>query len=94
MWEELNFSQVEPSVLSRVISGSRLFTQSQLEVFCGILDISESERDYLYTCLREDICQRQGITRTVRLSISNELDVVAYLLTLVMLLLSVLCKDK
>ena len=50
MWEELNFSQIDSSVLSKVINGKRLFTSQQLKVFCKILNLNEKEEEYFRNC--------------------------------------------
>ena len=61
MWEDLSFSQIDASVTSRVISGERLFTQQQLEVFCKILKLSNQETEILFNCLNRDLCKRHNI---------------------------------
>ncbi|MEK7458630.1 MAG: hypothetical protein AAB612_04095, partial [Patescibacteria group bacterium] len=50
MWQELNYSKIDPSVLSRVMQGKRLFTPEQLFVFCKILHLSHTEIEYLFYC--------------------------------------------
>ncbi len=62
MWEELHFSQIDASVLSKVINGKRLFTNTQLEAFCKVLDIPSKEKSYLFYCLNQDYCDRYNIS--------------------------------
>lgn len=54
MWEELGFQQVDASVISRVLNGERLFTASQLKVFCTVLTLPKREEEYLFLCLEHD----------------------------------------
>lgn len=61
MWEYLNYSQVDASVLSKVVNGKRLFTPLQLESFCKILGLSQKEHSYLLFCLNKDFCNRYNI---------------------------------
>jgi len=58
MWERLGFREVDSSVLSRVISGERLFTQRQLRAFCEILKIKGLEKSYLKDILLGEIYQK------------------------------------
>lgn len=44
MWERLGFREMDPSILSRVINGKRLFTKKQLQVFCKVLKIRQKDR--------------------------------------------------
>lgn len=43
MWERLGYQGIDPSVLSRVVNGSRLFTSDQLFAFCHLLKLSKTE---------------------------------------------------
>lgn len=61
MWEAQNFSQIDASVLSRVINGKRVFTIPQLEIFCSLLHLPQIERDFLLFCLQKDYCSREKI---------------------------------
>jgi len=61
MWQELNYSKIDPSVLSRVMQGKRLFTPEQLFVFCKILHLSQTEIEYLFYCLSLDHWQRDKV---------------------------------
>lgn len=60
MWERLGCSQIDPSVLSRVMKGKRLFSFRQLRVFCDLLDIPQFERNNLFKNLEEDYLNRRG----------------------------------
>jgi hypothetical protein len=62
MWERLNFSEVDPSVVSRVINGQRLFTPSQLKVFCKVLKIKSKEQENLNFCLAQDLTAKFGLS--------------------------------
>jgi len=60
MWERLGCSQIDPSVLSRVMKGKRLFSFRQLRVFCDLLDIPQLDRNNLFKNLEEDYLNRCG----------------------------------
>src|SRR5579859_4459519 len=60
MWEYLNFSQIDPGVISRVINGRRLFTSLQLEAFCKLLNINSTGKANLFYCLNKDYGKRYG----------------------------------
>lgn len=61
MWERLGYQGVDPSVLSRVLKGERLFTFRQLEVFCETLSLSGRVHLSLRECLYVDMCSRMGL---------------------------------
>jgi hypothetical protein len=67
MWEELGCSQIDASVLSRVLKGERLFTVQQLRAFCKLLQLTTGEQEYLLACLQQDfdarLSHQTGITR-------------------------------
>lgn len=54
IWERLNYQSVDASVLSRVISGERLFTSVQLKVFCKVLQLNKSQKEELFYSLVRD----------------------------------------
>ena len=64
MSEKLN-SNFDPASLSRVVSGKRLFTMSQLHVFCAVLRLSKSERLILTKSLAISVLARAHIKRTL-----------------------------
>ncbi len=62
-WEmsaQLGFSQVDPSVLSKVINGKRLFSPEQLEIFCRVVKATAAEKKQLINALQKDLLSRQG----------------------------------
>ncbi|NMB57432.1 hypothetical protein GYA19_05875 [Candidatus Beckwithbacteria bacterium] len=61
MWEKLGYKEIDASVLSRVISGERLFTQRQLNVFCSILKIKKQKALYLKEALLLDIYKKYNL---------------------------------
>ena len=65
MWELLGCQQIDPSALSRVLKGERLFTARQLKVFCVLLGLSEDEKDYLIVCLQRDMNARSRVPTDV-----------------------------
>ena len=67
MWERLGYREIDPSVLSRVLNGERLFTLKQLGVFCGALSLKEKDRDELQNCLATDLSRRLGVSELVLL---------------------------
>lgn len=54
MWEKLGGKGVDPSVISRVVNGKRLFTGKQLKAFCDILGLSRQESADLMYALKYD----------------------------------------
>ena len=66
MSEKLNFSEVDSSVLSKVINGKRLFTQKQLDIFCNILNLNERQKFDLTNALIDDTLERHGISKQFR----------------------------
>lgn len=61
MWELLDFSEIDHSVLSKVIHGERLFTFKQLSVFCKIMKLSQVQRNILFEALINDKMANDGI---------------------------------
>jgi len=51
---------MDPSTLSRVIHGERLFTAEQLNAFCQVLKLEASESHILWEALSEEIFHRFG----------------------------------
>jgi|GEM_PF-4084577 len=58
MWERLKFREIDPSVVSRVLKGERLFTQKQLTTFCLIVKISKAKKETLMNALHRDIYEK------------------------------------
>lgn len=58
MWEKLGCSQIDASVVSRVLKGERLFTYKQLEIFCQLLDCDKKEAAKLKHALIIDLLIR------------------------------------
>ncbi|MBI1864101.1 hypothetical protein HYS03_02745 [Candidatus Woesebacteria bacterium] len=58
MWEHLDFSEIDASVLSRVLKGERLFTQKQLIIFCKLLSLDTKEITKLREALLLDLLKR------------------------------------
>lgn len=61
MWERLRYKEVDPSVLSRVLRGVRLFSPKQTKIFCEILQLSESERQDVENLLYLELNKRYGL---------------------------------
>lgn len=61
IWEDLGFTNMDPSTLSRVISGIRLFTPAQLKSFCKILCINSIEQEFLFYTLTQDYIEKQDV---------------------------------
>lgn len=62
IWEGLDYTGVDPGVVSKVLSGKRLFTRRQLRVFCQILRLDAGERKRLEEALLEDLVVRSGFS--------------------------------
>ena len=60
MWERLGCFGVDPSVLSRVVNGTRVFTRNQLEIFCKLLNSSKKNRNRLFNAFYADLEERMG----------------------------------
>lgn len=65
MWEDLGFREVDPSVISRIIHGERLFTHRQLESFCRILRLTKEQVMELRQALMQDILARNAINTDI-----------------------------
>lgn len=61
MWERLGYRQIDPSVISRVLKGERLFSPKQLGIFCEILGIRKTSRQILLNELLLDLNLRFGL---------------------------------
>lgn len=61
MWEKLGYKEVDASVLSRVIHGERLFTPTQLKIFCRVLSLNQEEKERFTNALSQDILSRSNI---------------------------------
>lgn len=61
MWEMFKYKQIDSSVISRVINGERLFTPSQLKIFCEILNLKNQEEEQLLLYLSKDYAERYNI---------------------------------
>lgn len=61
LWDEAHFAGFDSSTLSRVLKGKRLFTPTQLHLFCNSLSIKLSEEEYLFYCLNQDMNSKKGI---------------------------------
>ena len=65
-WEmsaKLNFSQIDPSVLCKVVNGKRLFSREQLDVLCKVLNLSGEERKELVNALQKDLLCKEGFKK-------------------------------
>lgn len=60
MWERLEYQGVDPSVISRVLKGERLFTPRQLKVFISVLKIPYPQKKSLSELLLKDVASRFG----------------------------------
>lgn len=79
MWEQLDYKNIDPSVLSRVLSGERLFTKRQLNAFCRVLKMTEQEERRLEEVLLFEIMDRFGIEEDFLLNIgSNFIDLAGF----------------
>lgn len=61
MYERLGFKDIDASTLSRVINGKRLFTKRQLECFCDVLQLKQSDREELFVALQKDLLLKKGV---------------------------------
>ena len=58
MWEKLGYQEIDPSVLSRVLKGERLFSVRQLEIFCKLLRIKDKERGGIKLSLFNEVSKK------------------------------------
>jgi hypothetical protein len=58
MWERLEYSGVDPSVISKVLSGERIFTATQLEIFSITLKLENSQKELLKESLSKDVLEK------------------------------------
>jgi tetratricopeptide (TPR) repeat protein len=61
MWEKLGFTQIDPSVISRVIRGQRQFTSTQLKTFCSLLNLGPQETNKLISDRLQDLYEKYGL---------------------------------
>ncbi len=73
MWTKMGHSGVDPSTISRVIKGQRLFTKEQLIAFCAILNLKNHQKFDLLSALEQDYLARFGLNNTNN---RNSLDVI------------------
>lgn len=59
--------EIEPSSLSRVISGERLFTADQARAFCDLLHLDDRACWKLRDVLATDLCERAGLEKRLSL---------------------------
>src|ERR1035437_1804737 len=64
LWEKSNSSGIDSSILSKVLSGKRLFTPLQLNVFCNLLKLDVKDKEYLFYSLNKDYNIRHGFKHT------------------------------
>ena len=74
MWERLGYREIDPSVLSRVINGERIFSQRQLDVFCEVLGLKPAKKEELTFVLSQDVLSRSGIEASDYLSVLDQLE--------------------
>lgn len=74
MWDENTDKGIEPSTISRVINGKRLFTYEQLKIFCTVLNIRGRAKKDLIKALQADYLKRSDLT----ISESERVDALLY----------------
>jgi len=83
MWGYLGFHGVDSSILSKVITGKRLFTYEQLYAFCKILRINEVDKYSLENALGKDLLAKH-VGVVVPISDIDELVADSYLKNLIL----------
>ncbi len=68
MWELLGYQEIDSSVVSRVLTGERLFTPNQLSIFCQILGLNSQEQSNLLQALAKDYLQRDHFSLDISIS--------------------------
>lgn len=71
LWQMLECSEIDPSVISRVLKGTRLFSPKQLQAFCKALSIQGVEKQDLFSRLSKDILLREGF-ESISMSIEHK----------------------
>lgn len=79
MYEQLDYKQIDSSVISRVLKGERLFTVQQLKTFCNVLHINEREQKTLLDTLQADYLRKKGYVPNSR-AVVDTLDVISNLI--------------
>jgi len=64
MWEKLGFREIDPSVISRVLKGDRLFTPRQFTTFAQIMKLPPKREKQLRLLLLNDYLRRFGFDVT------------------------------
>ncbi len=66
IWTELGYKGMDASLLSRILHGERLFTKDQLDAFCKILGLQETEKYVLESALGKDLlCKHLGSSSSI-----------------------------
>lgn len=63
LWEKEGLRGIDPSALSRIISGERNFTLKQIDIFCEVLSLSKKESLQLKLALEADILAKHGFEK-------------------------------
>ena len=61
MWERLGHKEIDPSVISRVLKGERLFKVGPLKVLGKILKVPKQQEDQLFETLCEEQVEKLGL---------------------------------
>jgi hypothetical protein len=61
MWEKLEYKEIDPSVISRVLKGKRSFTNQQLKVFCTVMGLTGRDRQRILEIWQEELIDRFGL---------------------------------
>jgi hypothetical protein len=61
MWERLRYREIDPSVVSRVLKGERLFTSKQLNIFGNIIGMSNKDVVTLQENLLHELSLKFGL---------------------------------
>lgn len=60
MWERLDYKEIDPSVISRVLAGKRALTFQQINIFSEILHINPVQKRNLRVSLLKDVANKFG----------------------------------
>lgn len=72
MWEQMDYRDIDSSILSKVINGKKMFTRKQLSVFCSIIHVPKKEKQILEAALIQDIASAKGFRQNDELYLLDQ----------------------
>ncbi len=61
IWERSGYKGFDSSMLSKVVNGKRIFSASQLQIFCSILKLKPKDKIKIKKSLVQDLLEQRGL---------------------------------